>query len=300
MKELHKVQQSDDFYSLEASLYSALLQSYLLNRTEEAVSNMEPLHEKNKLFLVNYAYALILMKNAQGESAKQILDDVANRHPEPFGIPQIYYLYGEVYLQKNQPDLAIANYEKFLLNHNGQDLVKDACFKSGICYFIKGETEKSESFFAKAKVAGRTKNEADKYAALVLGRNLHLNKDLLKLRYATDGGYYEKALKIHDDMDTTGFNNHEISGFYYRSARLFHRIGELQKAEGFYHNTIKYQEEKSWYFAPNSALQLAIIYQSKNDNDAAKKYLHLINNYSGYPYQSSIRQKSKSLSKNLD
>lgn len=300
LRELHKVHLNDDFFSLEAGLYAALLQSYLLNRTEAAVTIMQSLHEKNKLLLINYACALILIKDAQGESAKQILDDVAVRYAEPFRIPQIYYIYGEVYLQKSQLDSAIQNYEKFLLNNNGQDLVKDANFKLGICYFIKGETEKSLYFFKKAKVAGQTKNEADKYAAIVLDRNLHLNKDLLRLRYATDGGYYTKALKIHEVMDTTGLNNHEISGYYYRSARLFHRIGDLEKAEMYYVNTIITQKEKNWYFAPNSTLQLAIIYQSKNDDEAARKYLRLINDYNGYPYQNSIRQKSKSLSRNLD
>ena len=300
LSELKKVMESDNFYSLEASLYTALLQSYLLNQTEEAVSIMESNYEKNKYLLFNYAYALILMKSAQGTKAKKILDDIAKRRPKPLKIPQVYYLYGEIFLQKNQPDLAILNYKNFTINHKGKDLIKDANFKTGICYLMKDELDKSQAFFAKARVTGRAKNEADKYAASALEKKMDFNKSLLQMRYATDGGYYENALKILEEIDTVAFNSHEISAYHYRSARLFHKIDELEKAEMFYQNAIKSQKDKNWYFAPNAALQLAIIYHLKNNDEAAKKYLRLVNDYHGYPYQSSIRQKSKSLSRSLD
>jgi len=203
-------------------------------------------------------------------------------------------------LQKNNLDYAIENYEKFLSVHQGKDLIKDAYYKIGICYLIKNMPEKSDVYFMKSKKYGWAKNEADKYAAGSLERDIPLNKELLKLRYATDGGYYENALKIHEEIDASDFTNHDLCEYYYGSARLFHRLNNLQKAIDNYQKTINSQEVKNWYFAPNSALQLALIYTCQDENENAKKYLNLIGDYSGYPYQNSIKQKAKSALKKID
>ena len=300
LKELEKIQDSNSFFSLEANLYSALLRTYLLNQAEDAVSIMESVYENNKFLLVSYAYGLILLKAAQSEAAAHVMYDVASNFTEPYKISQFYYLKGEIFLQKDIPDSAIYNYQKFLHIHVGKDLVKDANFKIGICYLLKNQADKANNYFYKAEVGGQSKNEADKYAAMVLDRKLKFDNALLRLRYASDGGYYEKALKIHDEIDTTMFKNHDLSEYFYRSARLFHKMNNLKNAEDYYLYTIDNQEEKDWYFAPNAALQLALIYKSQNRPDEAFKALNVIANYDGYPYQNSIRQKAKTLKKSLD
>jgi len=300
MDELQKVQQSEHLISAEATLISALLQAYMLNNPEKAAAIMAPFNENNEFLLVDYANVLILMKNAQSEVALKILNSAFSKYAKPIKITQLYYLNGEIYLQKNNLDYAIENYEKFLSVHQGKDLIKDAYYKIGICYLIKNMPEKSDVYFMKSKENGWTRNEADKYAVGSLERDIPLNKDLLKLRYATDGGYYENALKIHEEIDTSGFTDHDLCEYYYRSARLFHRLNNIQKAIENYQNTINSQEEKSWYFAPNSALQLALIYTSRDENENAKKYLKLLSDYGGYPYQNSIRQKAKSALKKID
>ena len=68
----------------------------------------------------------------------------------------------------------------------------------------------------------------------------------------------------------------------------------------YYQKTIDAQKNESWYFAPNSALQAGLIYKSRGDGKSAEKTLKLISNYSGYPYQNSIRQKTRAAVKDLN
>ena len=300
LSELDKVYESAHFLSLECGMTMALLQAYLLNAPEKGADLMGIIHEKKKLLLTDYAYALILMKNAQSEGALKIIADTELRYPQPTMLPHLYYLKGEVLLQKGLLDEAIQSYQIFLSRHKGQALIKDTYYKIGVCYLIKDQREQADIFFTKSKQNGWAKNEADKNAESAL-KSTHLStKELYQLRYATDGGFYETAFYIHEKIDTVKLNEHDKCEFYYRSARLFHNTGKTEMAVSNYQKTIKYQHNENWYYAPNSALQLGLIYISENNMEAAYKYLNLIYAYSGYPYQNSIRQKTKTALKKIE
>lgn len=300
LSELEKVYKSEHLLSLECGMTIGLLQAYLLNASDKGADLMKTIHEKRNQLLIGYAYALILMKNSQSEKALSIIDDAEYMYPQPFVLSQMYYLKGEGLLQKGLFDEAIGNYQKFLSKHNGKNLVKDTYYKIGICHLINDQPNRAEKYFDESIQKGWAKNEADKNAKSTLESGYISTKELYQLRYATDGGFYEKALKIHEHINILKLNDHDKCEFYYRSARLFHKTGKIENAISNYQKTIKFQKMKNWYFAPNSALQLGLIFLTENNDEAATKYLHLVNNYSGYPYQSSIRQKAKTAYKQLN
>ena len=171
--------------------------------------------------------------------------------------------------------------------------MKDAYYKIGVSYFMENMFDSATSYFQASTIHGQVKNEADRHAAFAVESGFSPNKDLLKLRYAIDGGYYETATDICKGIDSALLNDHDKCEFWYRSARLHHKTGMMERAVQEYEQVIELQQEKSWYFAPNSCLQLGLIYRDKQKPEMAKKYLKLVNDYSGYPYQNSIRQKSR-------
>lgn len=293
LSELEKVYASDCFLSQECGVTLALLQAYLLNASEAGADLMRVIHKKKRHLLTDYAYGLILMKNSRSEIAYSIINEAESIYEQPFMIPQLYYLQGEILLQKGFIDKAIKKYQLFLSEHSGQNLVKDANFKIGICYRILDQAELAEKYFEESRQKGWAKNEADKNAENALKSSYFSTNELYQLRYATDGGFYENAMRIYELIDTTTLDRHSTCEYYYRSARLFHKTGNLIKALSAYQKTIRSQESENWYFAPNSALQLGLIYISKKDEEAALRYLHMVNDYQGYPYQYSIRQKTK-------
>ena len=206
---------------------------------------------------------------------------------------------GEILLQKGLLHEAIDNYQMFLEMHTGNNLVKDAYYKIGICHLIEGLPNMAEKNFEESRRRGWAKNEADKNAENALESNRFSANELYQLRYATDGGFYEKAIIIKEEIDTIKINDQDKCEYYYRSARLFHKKGDNEAAVEYYKKTIKFQKNENWYFAPNSALQLGLIFHQKNDKETAIRYLILVSDYSGYPYQYSIRQKAKTALKEI-
>ncbi len=300
LSELEKVYKSTDLLSTESGMTIALLNAYLLNAPEIAADIMGEIHGNRRQLLIDYSYALILVKNSESERALEVIHDAELVYPQPFLLPQLYYVKAEALLQKGFLNEAIENYQMFLARHTGNNLVKDTYYKIGICHLIQGLPNLAEKYFEASRQKGWAKNEADKNAEKSLDSNHFSPKDLYQLRYATDGGYYEKALKIHGEIDTLKLNDQDKCEYYYRSARLYHKNGNMEIAIKSYKKTIKSQKNRNWYFAPNSALQLGLIYLKKNNADLAIKYLDLVNDYTDYPYQTSIRQKAKATRKELN
>lgn len=299
LSELDKIASAEHFLSLEAGIAVSMLHAYLLNDPQKAVESMEAIHSRNNRLLIDYAYSLILMKNAQSNIAFKILQEVKKDHPQPFSIAQVYYLLGELYMQQGLLDEAVMHYQQFLLQQTGKNMVKDANYKIGICYLIQDKNDEASKFFDVASTVDYAKNEADKNAAMEIESGHFSYKKLYQLRYATDGGYYELARKIHTEIDPDLLDERDLCEFHYRSARLFHKTGKVDEAVHNYKETIELQEENPWYFAPNSALQLGLIYASQSEFDHAEEYLKLVGAYKDYPYQTSIRQKAKAAIKDL-
>ena len=300
LSELEKVTNSQQILSLESTLILGLLHAYLLNDPGQAVMKIKPIYDQNEQLLITYMYALSLMKNRQSEHALNIITRAQHRYAQPLALPHLYYVKGEIFLQKGDPGKAIENYNIFLNTQKGKNLIKDTYYKIGICYHIMNKQDESLNYFEKSRLNGWAKNEADKYAKYAIESGSISDKQLYQLRYATDGGYYKTAFIIYQGIDTLKLNDHDRCEYYYRSARMFHASGNIQSAITNYQKTIKLQRDNNWYFAPNSALQLGIIYSSENERELANKYLQVVNNYKEYPYENSIRQKTKVALKEVD
>ncbi len=83
------------------------------------------------------------------------------------GLPISYaeYLKGEIYLQKAEYLNAVSSYRWFINNYKGQNYIKDAWYKIGLCYWLNGNTSDAEATFTLARTAGKEVAEADRYAA---------------------------------------------------------------------------------------------------------------------------------------
>jgi tetratricopeptide (TPR) repeat protein len=125
--------------------------------------------------------------------------------------------------------------------------------------------------------------------------NIFPNIKLSKIRYATDGGYYDEAKKIAENVqDTELATSKERIEFRYRKARLFDKSGFINEAVKLYQETIELQGEQNWYFAPNSCLQLGYIAINKNNLKEARAHFEKALTYKKHEYKNSIDSKAKS------
>jgi tetratricopeptide (TPR) repeat protein len=212
------------------------------------------------------------------------------------GVPLHYaeYLKGEALLHKGEYLQAISAYRWFLAHQTGQNYIKDAYYKIGLCYWLRGNENDARIFFREAKGKGKEATEADKYAAHSLSEKELPNVPLSKVRYLTDGGYYREAEKILNKIDRKDLRSpRDHAEYSYRKARLAHKMGRAD-AEQLYLETVSLTGQENWYFAPNACLQLGFIYQSQQKLKEAGEYFQRALAYRRHEYKNSIDSKARS------
>jgi len=296
LQELQKVVQYEKDFSLEAQITLAMIQGYLLGDQEKSVAEMQLVYNLRKSILTNYLYSLSLMKNSGSARAMEVISSTDGKNQFAY----FYYLTGEILLQHERYAEAINAYESFKKTTNGQSLLKDATYKTALCYYLTGDKTSFSKTWSKIQGTGVAKNEADKYAQSEVLLNELSYPDLYKLRFATDGGFFGLAKSILSGMDQSNFSSKDLCEYHYRAGRLYHKTNQLVSAKDSYTKAIHGQGTNNWYFAPNALLQLAVIFIDEQMFDDAKTALKQLDGYKGYPYESSIRQQAKSLRDTLD
>lgn len=279
----------------EAELLHPLINGFVLQQTDSAINNLELLHQKqpqNRLIL--FLGASLAIKNSSSELAMIMLEKLKAL---PTGLPLYYsdYLLGEVYLHQGNYQKSISAYQNFVKQYKGVNYIKDAHYKTGLAYWLQHQPDRAKIYFELAKLKGQEVTEADKYAARSLAENDFLNIPITRARYAIDGGYYDEAIRLlksikKEDLNTT----HDLAEYHYRFARLYHKINLLTEAKRYYEETIELSGSETWYFAPNSCLQLGYIHRDEGNIEEARKYFNKALSYKKHAYKNSIDSKAKS------
>jgi tetratricopeptide (TPR) repeat protein len=205
------------------------------------------------------------------------------------------YMRGEIYLGRGEYLNSISAYRWFVNNYRGQNGIKDAHYKIGLCYWLNGNLNDAQATFKHARTVGKEASEADKYAARSLADPELPHIELSKARYATDGGYYTRAKEILESLTTAEIpTTRDQVEYYYRRARLAHKLNELERAKNFYLKSIELSGNESWYYAPNACLQLGYIVWSEGDSSMARSYFSKALSYKKHEYKNSIDSKAKS------
>ncbi|HZB11982.1 MAG TPA: tetratricopeptide repeat protein [Chryseolinea sp.] len=295
LAELDYIRSSGSALAFEANLVHALIQGFLLQQPGQGVNEINTLrtkHPKNRLAL--FLASALSIKDNQSENALKMLDSLSQNS---VGIPLYYadYLRGEIFLHKGEYLNSISSYRSFINHYNGQNGVKDGYFKIGLCYWLNGNTNDAEEIFKQAKSRGKEASEADKYAARSLADDELPHIQLTKARYATDGGYYDRAKQILELLQPKDIpTKRDQVEYAYRMARLAHKINDTQNAKTFYQKSVTLSGDEDWYYAPNACLQLGYILLNEGDTTLAKSYFTKALSYGKHEYKNSIDSKAKS------
>lgn len=292
LEELEKID-SNHLFRLEAKAIYHLINAYLLNKGENAVQHFKSIylnHPNNKL--LGYLYMTLLVKNAQSAEAIKVFHHLEALDESYLEFNFLNYVAGEIYLQKGDYQLAENYFNAFIQNTKGRNFTKDAYYKLFLVYWLQGYDTKAIKAHTAAQSAGEQRVEADKHAAKILSRTHLPNKLIMRIRLYTDGGFYTEAIKLIAQDPVFEMKEDKIE-FIYRKARLYHKIGNIESAIGFYREAIAGSAGETWYFAPNSCLQLGYISDEKEDRSNAIYYFNQVLSYEGHPYKSSLDNKAK-------
>jgi tetratricopeptide (TPR) repeat protein len=294
-QELESIEIADSHLGFEAELIHALVQGFVLQKTETGVTEIMKVLEKhpdNRIVL--FLASSLAIKNAQSEDALTMLTKLTEMR---IGKPIYYanYLMGEVYLHKADYLNSITSYHWFVKNYKGQNYLKDANYKIGICYLLNGNYNDAQVTFQQTKNIGKETVEADRYAARSLAEGEFPHIKLTKARYYTDGGYYTEAESLLESIAPAEMpTKRDQVEYYYRKARLAHKTNRLSAAQLFYKQVIDMNGDEDWYYAPNACLQLGYITKEQKDTAAAKQYFTNALSYKKHEYKNSIDSKAKS------
>lgn len=282
-------------FVFEGRIIHALIQGYLLQRPSVGLQQIRDLlieYPANRLVL--FIGSALARKSSQSEEALAMLDSL-EKETNGKSLHLAHYIRGELFLYKGEYLKAISSYRWFINNYRGQNGVKDANYKIGLCYWLNGNTNDAHAAFKIAMTAGKTASEADKYAARSLAETELPHVMLTKARYATDGGYYEQARALLDSIQPADIPTmRDKAEYYYRKARLEHNTGNVPTAKKLYLRTIEVTGDYPWYFAPNACLQLGYIALNEGNETEAKDFFNRALSYNKHEYKNSIDSKAKS------
>lgn len=280
---------------LESDLLKALIYGYVLQKPDTAVIAVDEVlknHPSNRLSL--FVGASLAIKNSQSEKALNLLDAL-DAQKDYFRVDYADYLRGEIFLNKAEYLNSVTAYRSFINHYKGQNNIKDAYYKIGLCYWLNGNVNDAKATFKLARNSGKEVTEADKYAARSLAEEELPHQALTKARYFTDGGYYKEARVILDSISPAILpTRRDQIELYYRKARLEHKTMHYDAAKNFYQLVIKLNGELPWYFAPNACLQMAYILLQEDNVALAEEYFEMALSYKKHEYKNSIDTKARS------
>jgi tetratricopeptide (TPR) repeat protein len=294
LAQMKTLSQSGHPLAFEATLWHAFIQGFVLQHPDKAIDEMAQLlatHPENPVVL--FLAANFHIKNSNSEAALALLQRAADL--EAHVIPYVSYLTGEVYLHKAEYDRAIRLYGNFLDKYKGINYIKDTHYKIGLCYWLHEKPADAAHWFRLARIEGQEATEADKHAARNLESAEPASVPLTRIRYYTDGGYYNEATALVISLNEHVFDvkKHQAE-YYYRKARLAHKQKDTAEARGWYMKTIDWCGREEWYFAPNSCLQLGYIEEESGNISNAKAYFEKALSYRKHEYKNSIDSKARS------
>ena len=302
MDALESLADAENLLSLEANILLLLTEAYLMDNASSAIEGLTALansEKENKL--LKYLLAITLLKNNQAEKAFEALQASDKLSKTYASIAYTNYLKGEIMLQKGDYNAATTWYKSFISNYKGKNFVKDAYYKLYLASYLSGDAEEARYFLKKAENSGTAIAEADKYAEKQIASNIQPNKVILKIRLATDGGFYNRADSLVQLVSVSDFDllKDQVE-FIYRKGRLLDKMNQSEKAIEQYKLTLEKAGNNSWYFAPNAALHLGYHYAEKGAAATAKFYFEKALSYKNHEYKNSIDHKAEAALEKLE
>lgn len=332
---LQNVAQSNHFYANEAKFILALAQIFILKQPEKALLSVQLYDLERKTIaepenlVQSFVLSWVYLKAGKAKKVvainEQIVDTFVDKTTEKIAEPITnskqnirqnpnenfnknllrcdillrFYVYAEALLLSNNLQKSEKYYMLYSKYLEGNLYLKDCYYKLFLIHYLQNNIAKANQYKQLILLKGAEKSSNDRYAMIFAKKNIILNKNLLIVRLLSDGGEYVEALQKLTQIDTNTLTILEDKvEYYYRTARILHKQKKYQTALHHYQIVVSKPFTQS-YFAPNSALQMALIYVELQQLLKAKYYANLVENYKNYEYENSIRGEAKRLLRKL-
>lgn len=291
---LNTVAQSNSVFKLEGAMYYNTVQYFLFEK-EEALDAIQELHQTNRgNLLLTFVYANVLFKSGRNDDALYVLK-YRPRSANYADFHFLDYLLAEAYLQKLDYNAAIIKYSGFIRNYGGKNFIRSSYYKLFVAHWLSGDKEKAMKYLNVIEARGQNITTPDNYATEFAKDKEIPNIILMEVRLLTDGGYLQEAFKKLEPVTISSFNTHQEQVEYvYRKGRLLHKMKNIEPAKVAYKEVMSLtRDDDRMYFAPNSCLQLGLLFLENRDTEQARKYLERVLEYPKHPYKTELDHRAK-------
>lgn len=283
-----------ELFKEEAYFYYASLKFYIENKPEEA---LQFIRSRNMDLKNNPLYALVVVNLAinhyMGGYGLKVIEGL-NNGPEYLDMPVMNFEAGMLKLDHLEIAEAIRYLEEYVNNFKGKFYVKNALQGLSWAYYLEGDMARAEKSRQLILTRGNAEADADKSALREAKLGRWPNKELLRARLLSDGGYFEEALKILSARKAEDFPDlAEKIEYAYRIARVYDQLGKEEQAIPLYEVTIKTGYNRPEYFAARAALQLGYIYEKRGEKAKAISSYRQCLGMNEKEYKNSLDQKAK-------
>mgnify|MGYP000052233099 CR=1 FL=1 len=253
----------------------------------------------NNDLLGHFVKASIALEVGNNDAAIQTLEMAPrDENHEPF--PFIDFLLGTAKSRQLDPT-AVGHFQAFLDYFPGRHYKKEAYQKMAWMALIGGDTTQYKAYMQQLQQTGTATVDPDKAAQEEAERGEVPHPLLLKARLRYDGGYYEEALTLLKDKKRTDFDRlRDQLEFTYRAGRILQAQHKYDLAKKLFYATLKYNDGSAYYFAPNAALQLGLIFEEEGNKEKARYFFEKCRSYKGHAYESSLDTQAKAGLQRLD
>lgn len=192
-------------------------------------------------------------------------------------------------LDKDAADFFIT----YLKKYKGKHYIKASYQQIAWYNLINNNLSGYKENMKKVKAFGSSLSETDKQANYEAEKNEYPNSNLLKARVLCDGGYFQESLNILNSENLNLKTQKDSLEFFYRLGRIYHEWGKKDNAIPYYEACIKKGDKLPWYFSANSALQLGLIYESRDEFSKARLYYNRCLYMEPKEYKNSLHTKAK-------
>lgn len=289
---------NDKLVGKEAKFYQLFVQANILTLNDkERQEVLDFVHKNPDNLAISFLGTSISLKDNKGEQALKILQN----RPTGAGylnLPIFDIYQGEITLQKGNYSQAIKSYQNYLRAFHGHSFQKDAYYKLFLAYWLNNNPEQGLAYLNRVPVAGKKLSEADKIAQNFYESfqktKIYPNKNLLKARFAFEGGHNSEALTLLENLDENAFQSVvEKAEFNYRKGRILQKLNQNNLAIPLFDRSADLCVGQNCHFGASSCLQLGYIFQAKNDKPKARLFFEKALSYKKHEYKNSIDNKAQ-------
>lgn len=285
----------------ETFLYYLYTRFYLLAEQSQVwhIMNGPDFKTKGNL-LHSFVKANIALDYRHADEALEILHAAANE-PGYSNYPVFDYQHGYALLTRCDTH-SITYFNRYLRNNKSDVYVKDSWQKMAFAWHVAGRTDKAETCRRMITKEGSARIDADKQAARFAASGIWPHRALLQARLHIEGGYYDKALEILNDISEEKLQNPaDKAEYHFRLGRVYEEMAAtpgkgtyFKQALGQYKEAILTGKGRHEQFAARAALHTGRIYEQLGMYTEAVAMYNECLNMPDHDFQNSIDQQAKS------